>query len=214
MALLYNIPALQLSTAARPAVKSGRVLIGLGANIPGRFGNPQEAIEEAFRRIAVLSLDPCRCSSIYASSPVGPPNQPVYMNAVCAIDTARGPSALLSALKRIERDAGRGGGRRWGPRPLDLDVLAYKGVVTGWPRGTGVGDVRAILKGQVAAARARLVLPHPQMHRRAFVLRPLADVAPGWRHPVLRRSAAALLANDPEGLVSLRRLSEPHDIRC
>ncbi|MEL7544496.1 MAG: 2-amino-4-hydroxy-6-hydroxymethyldihydropteridine diphosphokinase [Pseudomonadota bacterium] len=194
------------------------MLIGLGANIPGRFGNPQAAIEIAFEHIARLTLDRCCCSAIYSSSPVGPPNQPVYVNAVCALETARSPAALLSALKRIERDAGRGKGRRWGPRPLDLDVLAYKGVVQGWGVlngrlwGAGSSAVRVVRKGRVAAARSRLVLPHPQMHRRAFVLRPLADLAPGWRHPVLRLSAEALLANDADGYASLRRLTDPRTL--
>jgi 2-amino-4-hydroxy-6-hydroxymethyldihydropteridine diphosphokinase len=84
-------------------------------------------------------------------------------------------------LKQIERRAGRRGGRPWGPRTLDIDIVDYAGLVTHWRKGRG------------AFGRPRpLVLPHPLAHERPFVLKPLLDIAPDWRHPALKRSAREL----------------------
>jgi 2-amino-4-hydroxy-6-hydroxymethyldihydropteridine diphosphokinase len=88
---------------------------------------------------------------------------------------------MLRLLKRIERRAGRRLGRRWGPRPLDIDILDYRGTRIGWPpRRREPG---------------RLILPHPEMHRRVFVLVPLLEIAPHWRHPILGLGARALLSH-------------------
>jgi 2-amino-4-hydroxy-6-hydroxymethyldihydropteridine diphosphokinase len=97
-------------------------------------------------------------SRFYRSAPLGPPGQPDYCNAVCAITTRWPPAMLLGALQGIEDAAGRKrGGERWGPRLLDLDLLLYDALVVDTPS---------------------LKLPHPQMHLRNFVLAPLADLAP------------------------------------
>jgi 2-amino-4-hydroxy-6-hydroxymethyldihydropteridine diphosphokinase len=123
-------------------------------------------------------------SSFYATAPVGSARQPSYVNAVALIDTRLSPEALLRLLKAIERRAGRRGGRPWGPRTLDIDIIDHKGLVRHW-RGQ---------EAQLAKAGPRpLVLPHPLMHERAFVLTPLLDIAPDWRHPVLNLSGRALL---------------------
>ena len=103
------------------------------------------------------------CSRFYESAPVPPSQQPWFVNCVAAVDTAMGPEALLDALLAIERRFGRRRTGRNAPRVLDLDILAYDGVTTG--------------------ENARLELPHPRMHERAFVLLPLAEIAPDWRHP-------------------------------
>jgi 2-amino-4-hydroxy-6-hydroxymethyldihydropteridine diphosphokinase len=89
------------------------------------------------------------------------------------------PAALLRLVKRLEYKAGRRFARRWSPRPLDIDVLDYGGRQIGWP-----------VRGR---ERGRLILPHPEMHQRAFVLVPLLEVAPHWRHPVLGVGAERLL---------------------
>ena len=107
-----------------------------------------------------------------------------YLNAVLLAEAPLPPAALLRAIKVIERQAGRRLGRHWGPRPLDIDILDFRGRRMGWA-------------AHPSRLRGRLILPHPEMHRRAFVLAPLLDVAPNWRHPVLERTARALLARLP-----------------
>jgi 2-amino-4-hydroxy-6-hydroxymethyldihydropteridine diphosphokinase len=105
------------------------------------------------------------------------------LNAVLEARARVAPATLLRLVKNIERRAGRRLGVPWGPRPLDIDILDYGGRQVGWP----------------ARRRERgvLVLPHPEMHRRAFVLVPLLEVAPRWRHPVLAISGRSLLARIP-----------------
>ena len=93
------------------------------------------------------------------------------------------PKRCSECSKRIERDSGRRGGRPWGQRTLDIDIVDYKGLVRHWRDG----------RGDFARAGARpLVLPHPLAHERPFVLRPLMDIAPDWRHPALKVSAEEL----------------------
>jgi 2-amino-4-hydroxy-6-hydroxymethyldihydropteridine diphosphokinase len=118
-------------------------------------------------------------SSLYQTWPVGQDRQPAYLNAVLAVEVSDSPGRLLRCLKRLERSAGRRRGRRNGPRPLDLDILDFGGQVLNW-RPANV------------AQRPTIVLPHPEMHRRLFVLVPLAEVVPFWRHPVLDATARQL----------------------
>ena len=108
--------------------------------------------------------------------PLGPGRQAPYLNAVLLLEAHLAPAALLRLLKRIERRAGRRFGPHWGPRCLDIDILDYGGRRLGWPPRR--------------RERGRLILPHPEMHRRAFVLVPLLEIAPHWRHPVLASPAA------------------------
>jgi 2-amino-4-hydroxy-6-hydroxymethyldihydropteridine diphosphokinase len=161
----------------------GKVVVGLGANCPGAWGSPVETIAQALgeierRQIAVLAVSP-----LYATAAVGNAHQPPYVNAVAVLGTNLSPDALLRVLKEIERGSGRRGGRPWGPRSLDIDIIDYKGLVRHWH-----GE-----KGEFARPGPRpLVLPHPLAHRRPFVLRPLLDIAPNWRHPALGLSAHEL----------------------
>jgi 2-amino-4-hydroxy-6-hydroxymethyldihydropteridine diphosphokinase len=129
-------------------------------------------------------------SPFYETAAIGRARQPPYVNAVALIDTDLPPDALIRLLKRIERNAGRRGGRPWGPRTLDIDIVDYKGIVRHW-RGREADFARA-------GARP-LVLPHPLAHQRPFVLKPLSDIAPDWRHPVLGQSAGALLRRAEKG---------------
>jgi 2-amino-4-hydroxy-6-hydroxymethyldihydropteridine diphosphokinase len=122
-------------------------------------------------------------SPLYETAAVGSAKQPPYANAVAALDTSLPPAALLRALKAIERRSGRRGGRPWGARTLDIDIVDYAGLVRNWRAGRG---------GFARAGERPLVLPHPLAHARPFVLRPLLDVAPGWRHPMLGLSAREL----------------------
>jgi 2-amino-4-hydroxy-6-hydroxymethyldihydropteridine diphosphokinase len=157
-----------------------RLFLGVGGNVPGPWGSPYETQRRAQAELARAGLAIVRASRVYPTAPVGPGLQASYLNSVLLIETDIAPGALLRLLKGIERQAGRRFGRRWGPRSLDIDVLDYGGRRFGWPPGR--------------RERGRLVLPHPELHRRAFVLVPLLEIAPHWRHPALGVSARTLLA--------------------
>jgi 2-amino-4-hydroxy-6-hydroxymethyldihydropteridine diphosphokinase len=141
------------------------VLLAIGANVPGRWGEPRASLERLPVELAVLGIAVEAISPLYTTAPVGPVSQPDFMNGALKVTTDLPPLGLLAVLKALERTAGRADGVRWGPRPLDIDILAY-------------GDRVVHLPG-------RLTVPHREMARREFVLRPLADIAPDWRHPVL-----------------------------
>jgi 2-amino-4-hydroxy-6-hydroxymethyldihydropteridine diphosphokinase len=156
----------------------GKVLVALGANSPGPWGTPRETIAQALGEIERLNAELVAVSPLYETAAVGRARQPAYVNAVALLDTTLPPEALLRALKGIERCAGRRGGRPWGPRTLDIDIVDYAGLVRNW-RGA---------RGAFARPGARpLVLPHPLAHARPFVVKPLLDIAPAWRHPALKR---------------------------
>jgi 2-amino-4-hydroxy-6-hydroxymethyldihydropteridine diphosphokinase len=156
-----------------------KILLGLGANLAGPWGAPSKALVHATKELSAAGILITRCSSLYSTDPVGPGRQARYVNAVVAAEGNISPAALLRLVKRIERRAGRRLGRHWGPRPLDIDILDIGGRRLGWPDRRVVGQ---------------LILPHPEMHKRAFVLAPLREIAPFWRHPRLGVGSTTLLA--------------------
>ena len=172
-----------------------QTLVGLGANCPGPWGTPAATIKRALSELGKCGVTVEAVSPLYETTAVGRAGQPAYVNAAALIDTHMPPEALLRRLKQIERAAGRRGGSPWGSRTLDIDILDYKGRVKHW-RGT---------MPRFARAGARpLVLPHPWIEKRPFVLRPLLDVAPDWRHPVTKKTAKELwrgVAGGHEGQV-------------
>lgn len=159
------------------------LLLALGANIAGAWGKPQRTLGLAVEALGRAGVRVVAKSKLYCTRAVGPGVQHPYFNAVVEARTGQTQRELLRTLKAIERQAGRRFGRVWGPRCLDLDLIDYAGARRGNPR-------RSHRQGQ-------LVLPHPELHKRAFVLVPLLDVAPRWRHPRLGRSARSLLAGLP-----------------
>ena len=143
--------------------------VGLGANL----GEPDATLRAAVRALAALPDSAVlACSSFYRSAPIDATG-PDYLNAVLRLETRLAPHALLAALQRIEAQAGRRRAAANAARTLDLDIIAMGGLVRAGPDP---------------------VLPHPRAHLRAFVLAPMAEVAPDWVHPLLGRRAAAMLA--------------------
>ncbi|MCK9375476.1 MAG: 2-amino-4-hydroxy-6-hydroxymethyldihydropteridine diphosphokinase [Syntrophobacterales bacterium] len=158
--------------------------LGLGANL----GNPEAQVRQALELLnAAAEVEVTRISRFYRTPPLGPAGQPWYVNAAARVRTRLGPDELLRLLHHVEAAMGRVRGEKWGPRVIDLDLLLYNGEVIFAPN---------------------LVVPHPEMHRRAFVLAPLAEIAPQAWHPVLQKSAGELLAGlDPADLAALVPIS-------
>jgi len=155
------------------------ILLGLGANLAGPAGPPLDTLAAALEALGDAGVGVAARSRWYRTAPLPLSDQPPFVNAVAALATELAPEALLALLHRIEERFGR---RRSVPnaaRPIDLDLLAYHDCVS--------------------EASGGLVLPHPRMHLRGFVLLPLREVSPRWRHPVLGASVAELLAALPPG---------------
>ena len=159
------------------------VVLALGANLSSAWGPPPASFARAVATLCCSGVTTISASRLYLTEAVGPGLQNTYYNAVLVVSTQLPPSVLLRLLKRIERDAGRRRGRLWGPRPLDIDIVDYKGRLLGQRS-------RRRVPGQ-------LELPHPELHKRAFVLVPLAEVLPQWRHPRLGLSVQTLVKRLP-----------------
>lgn len=160
------------------------VFLGVGANLATEGG--ATPLQTCQRALAMLNLLPgirvLRVSRYYETDPVPPSSQPRYVNAVAVmlVDPEIDPAALLARLMEVEAGYGRERADANAARTLDLDIVAI---------------------GDMVRQAPDPILPHPRMHQRAFVLAPLAEVAPEWRHPILRQTAAELLAAlPPQGI--------------
>lgn len=152
------------------------ILIGLGANLPSpAHGAPRRTLEAALSALEMQGIGVSACSRWYATAPVPASDQPDFVNIVAALETDLAPGTLMDRLHALEQSFGRVRTQRNAARVLDIDLLDYDGQVsTDWP-----------------------VLPHPRMDQRAFVLAPLRDIAPDWRHPADGRTLNELLAAIP-----------------
>jgi 2-amino-4-hydroxy-6-hydroxymethyldihydropteridine diphosphokinase len=158
-----------------------QVYIGLGANTGNREANLRAGLGGMTRLARVEAV-----SALYETEPEGPGEQPPFYNAACRIESGLEPASLLRFLQGLEHEIGRRpGGPRWGPRPIDLDILLYE--------------------DRVVETDA-LTIPHPRLAERAFVLAPLADIAAEVRHPTLGKTIGELLAAVTKS--GVRRIAE------
>lgn len=162
------------------------ILIGIGANLPSSTcGPPRATCGAALAALAAAGLAIAGRSRWYKSAPVPVSDQPWFVNAVVRVRTALDPARLLTVLAATERAFGRKRGEPNQARVLDLDLLTYGDVVTGPGPADGVGP--------------SLILPHPRLQDRAFVLLPMRDVAPDWRHPVSGKGLQEMIRALPAG---------------
>ncbi|MEM7221415.1 MAG: 2-amino-4-hydroxy-6-hydroxymethyldihydropteridine diphosphokinase [Pseudomonadota bacterium] len=163
------------------------ILIAIGANLSHPVhGPPLATCHAAVSTLDAHNISIIKCSKWYESAPVPASDQPWYVNGVVQVESALTPSKLMALLHEIEAAFGRERAEANAARVLDLDLLAYGDLVSepgGWP-----------------------ILPHPRLAERAFVVLPLAEIAPDWCHPTLHRSARALAADLPDDQ-SIRALS-------
>ena len=143
------------------------VLLGLGANVGDPLAQLTLATERLARTGSIVTV-----SSVYLSEPIGYSDQPDFHNLVLSTRTQLSPAELLTAIHQIEHALGRTRPFPNAPRTIDIDILSFGDLVLDTPE---------------------LTLPHPRMHRRAFVLVPLIEIAPDWVHPIFRKTATELL---------------------
>ena len=158
------------------------VYLALGSNIGNRHTNLKMAISNLTPQMAVRKQSP-----VYETPPWGFKDQPAFLNQVVRVETYLKPEALLSHLKRLELALGRVSSFENGPRLIDIDILFFDDLVMDTPP---------------------LVIPHPRLHERAFVLVPLADLEPDLVHPVLHKSVTALLNNVDRSEIKLYKGKE------
>lgn len=151
------------------------ILLGLGANLPSVAGPPAATLRAALQKLAAAHVVPTAVSQFFVTTAWPDPDDPVFVNAVARVETKLTPAALLRAVHDVEEKFGRRRAVPNAPRTLDIDILDYEGRNEDGPPK----------------------LPHPRMCERAFVLVPLAQVAPEWRHPVSGESISALLGALP-----------------
>lgn len=161
------------------------ILIALGANLPSAAGGPQQTLEAALKRLEASGVRLVARSRWYRTEPVPISDQPWFVNGVAQVETTLEPAALLTLLRRVELEFGRQRTVANAARTLDLDIIDYDGRVENTPK---------------------LTLPHPRMQERAFVLLPLAEIAPAWRHPTLGKPVESLISALP-----LEQKAEPMD---
>ena len=152
------------------------ILIALGANLPSPAGTPEQTLRASRAALCEKGVAVISPSRIYRTPAWPDPHDPPFVNAMLWVETGHSPAALMAVLHAVECEFGRTRSVVNAPRPLDLDLIDYDGRIEA----------------------GALTLPHPRAATRGFVLLPLVDVAPDWRHPVSGRSVRELIAALPE----------------
>lgn len=164
-------------------------ILSLGANTRGPLGEPMDTLNHAFQQLARhAKRNPyagaeIKSSAVWQSAPVGNGTMKRFYNVIISAHFEIPLFQIEKLSKRIEWEAGRRPGPRWSDRPLDIDIIAHGHTVVGWP--------------PARRQWRRLTVPHARAHQRVFVLKPLAELCPGWRHPVFAATAAQLLRRMP-----------------
>jgi len=149
------------------------ILLAFGANLPSKFGSPERTIQHALRTLERHGVSVVASSSTWVTEPVPVSSQPLYYNSVVIVETALSAHDLLALVKSVELSYGRKQGPRNAARVLDIDILAYNEQIIDDPF---------------------IQIPHPRMQERGFVLFPLKEVAPDWKHPIFKRSLDDLIS--------------------
>ena len=151
------------------------ILLGLGSNKHGPWGGPAQTLDRAVCELEAGGIAVVKRSSWYSSAPFGRTDQDAFVNGVLRVDTRLPPLAVLAKCHEIERRSGRDRRQRWGPRTLDIDLLTYHRVIV----GQDVNRRETVLRKFIP-----LVLPHPGIPQRPFVLTPIDEIEPFWHHPI------------------------------
>ncbi|MGR3716685.1 MAG: 2-amino-4-hydroxy-6-hydroxymethyldihydropteridine diphosphokinase [Thermohalobaculum sp.] len=184
-----------------------KVLFSLGANVASPGSSLVEMLESALDLVGNTDRITLGRRSRWFRTPAFPPGSgPDFVNAAAVLETSLDPESVLAALHGAEEELGRVRPARWAPRVCDLDLIAMEDAVL--PDRETLARWMALDLGQAqTVAPPRLILPHPRMHERGFVLAPLADIAPQWRHPATGLTVAEMLAALPEdALAEIRPL--------
>lgn len=181
-------------------------LIAMGANVSQEGQEPSSALDKAVAALQARGIRIEKASSRYATPCFPPGAGPDFVNAALSVSTDLSPAALLERLHEIEAEMGRERTLRWGPRVIDLDLIAAGDAVypdaSTWAKWAELSP-----ELQTERAPSGLILPHPRLQDRAFVLVPVAEIAPDWVHPILNRSARELRDALPDAeRTAIRRL--------
>ena len=170
------------------------IFIGLGSNLSGDdFDSPHAVLAAALSEMPALGITIVKTSPFYRSAPVPKSDQPWFVNAVAAVETELAAPELLQRLHDIEALLGRRRRVKWEARIIDLDIIAYHDQI--WP--------------SKELPCANIIIPHPRMRERLFVLKPLMDICPHWQHPLLHKSIARLVDAVEKNAEQALQLSSP-----
>lgn len=172
-------------------------MLALGANEASPAGSPRSTLRAAIAALSHAEMQLLAVSRFYTTPAFPPGTGPDFVNAAVVVSSTLSPGVLLTRLHQIEANFGRKRTKRWQSRTLDIDLLAYENQVV--PDDATVRHwIGLDLSEQKVATPDQLILPHPRLQDRGFVLIPLCDIAPDWRHPILGTSVAEMAAALPE----------------